>query len=72
MGRSAEAAGVPKKRNQKNSDLSHAGAKKDAAFWMKDLKKEETLNGEKQSGPFKGSEEELEAMTHWLESMNSK
>jgi hypothetical protein len=65
-------AGIPRKPNQKNPDLSDAAAKKNATFRMKYLRREETVNGKEHRASFKGSAEELESRTQRLEFMKSK
>lgn len=68
---SIEAVGIKKKPNQKPPDLSTVGSEKTAEFLVKYLKKQETIEGRKHMGTFKGSDEELEALTKWLGSLKS-
>jgi cytochrome c2 len=54
---------------QKNSDLSGVGAKKDAAWISKYLMKEEKLEEKLHKTKFKGTPEELKALSSWLASL---
>lgn len=61
-----------KKKSDKNPDLSKLTEGKDADFFMKYMKKEETLNSKKHAIPFKGSDEDLKIMVDWLISISGK
>jgi cytochrome c5 len=61
-----------KKKSDKNPDLSKLTAGHDADFFMKYLKKEETLNSKKHAIPFKGTDEDLKIMVDWLISISGK
>jgi cytochrome c len=67
---SVDAAGIEKKNpNSKAPDLSTIGSKYDAAFLMKFLSKEETINDKKHGMAFKGTDEEFKALADWLASL---
>jgi mono/diheme cytochrome c family protein len=69
MCHSIEAAGIErtsKSDKMKGPDLSTVGDKHDAAWIVKYLKKEETLDGEQHGKSFKGTDEELQAIANWL------
>ncbi len=68
---SIEAVGIKKKPNQKPPDLSTVGSEQKADFLKAYLKKKESLNGAKHLVNFKGSDEELETLTKWLESLKA-
>lgn len=70
---SIESQGVEaKKKNDKTPDLSKLTAGHDVDFWMKYLKKEESLNSKKHAMPFKGSDEDLKIMVEWLSSLGAE
>jgi hypothetical protein len=50
-------------------DLSGIGAKHDADFFIKYLKKEADLNGKKHTKGWTGKEEDLKSIAAWLESL---
>ena len=58
-----------KKKSDKIPDLSKLTEGHDADFFMKFLKKEETLNSKKHAVAFKGSDEDLKTMVDWLVSL---
>lgn len=67
---SIEAAQIEKASDKiKAPDLSHVGKAHDAAWIGKWVKKEETLKGKKHMIMFKGTDEELAALTSWLGGM---
>ena len=53
-------------------DLSGVGTKHKADWISKYLLKKESLDGEKHLKKFKGSDEDLEALSTWLASLKSK
>ncbi len=55
-----------KKKSDKNPDLSKLTEGHDADFFIKYLKKEETLNSKKHPVAFKGSDEDLKTMVDWF------
>jgi cytochrome c5 len=61
-----------KKKSDKTPDLSKLTEGHDADFFMKFLKKEETMNNKKHAIAFKGSDEDLKMMIDWLVSINGK
>lgn len=68
-----EAAGIEaKKKSDKNPDLSKITEGKDLEFWVKYMKKEESLNNKKHAMPFKGSDEDLQTMMTWLMSLSAE
>lgn len=69
---SIEAVGIKRKPNQKPPDLSQVGSEKKADFIAAYLKKKESLNGVKHAISFKGSDEELETLVTWLESLKGE
>lgn len=69
---SAASAGIPKKRGAtKNGppDLSTVGARYDAAFLAKYLRKNETIAGKRHLLKFAGSDAELVELGAWLGSL---
>lgn len=64
-----ESQGVAPKNAKKNHDLSKLAEGHDVDFWMKYMKKEESLNSKKHAMPFKGSDEDLKTMMEWLMSL---
>lgn len=50
-------------------DLSKVGVKRTAAWMAKWLLKEETIDGKKHEKRFKGTSDELETVTKWLETL---
>ncbi|MBI3587372.1 MAG: c-type cytochrome [Ignavibacteriales bacterium] len=69
---SIEVVGLKKRPNQKPPDLSEVGSEQKAEFLAKYLRKQETIGGAKHMVAFKGSDEELEKLTKWLESLKKK
>ena len=72
---SVEVCGITKKGGNTSKtgppDLSTAGTKHDAAFIVKFLQKNETLNGKKHMIKFSGNEGELAAVAKWLETLKA-
>lgn len=50
-------------------DLSGIGAKQNADFFVKYLKKEADLNGKKHSKTWTGKDEDIQTIAKWLESL---
>lgn len=69
---SIEVVGLKKRPNQKPPDLSEVGSERNAEFLAKFLRKQEAIEGVKHMVAFKGSDEELEKLTKWLESLKKK
>ncbi len=67
---SVDGAGIAKTNpNSKAPDLSNIGSTADAAFFTKYLKKEVEHEGKKHGMAFKGTDDELTALTSWLASL---
>jgi mono/diheme cytochrome c family protein len=64
-------AGVTSKKKDA-TDLSKTGDTHKADFLAKYLTKKDKLNGKDHKTAFKGTEQELNALTKWLESLKSK
>jgi hypothetical protein len=67
---SVEAAGIEGKKKDSN-DLSKVGDTRKADFLEKYLTKKEKINDKEHKTAFKGTEEELKALTEWLGSLKS-
>lgn len=66
---SIEVVGIKKKPNQKPPDLSAIGSERSADWFTKYLQKKEAIEGRKHLMKFQGSDEELAALTKWLETL---
>lgn len=74
-----QAAGIEAKKiageepdpKDKPPDLSNVGAKRDAAWMKKYLVKQEKLEGKLHKKKFRGTPEQLAALTDWLATMKS-
>ena len=74
MCHSVDAVGIERKSKSdkmKGPDLSTVGDEHDAAWIAAFVKQEETLDGEKHDKPYKGTDEDLQAIADWLASMKS-
>ncbi|MCI0618355.1 cytochrome c [bacterium] len=70
MCHSVSAEGIEKKTaGSKAPDLSGIGAKQNADFFVKFLKKEVDMNGKKHSKSWTGKDADLQAIAKWLESL---
>ena len=70
MCHSVTAEGIEKKTaGSKTPDLSGIGAKQNADFFVKFLKKEADMNGKKHSKSWTGKDADLQAIAKWLESL---
>ncbi len=70
MCHSVSAEGIEKKTaGSKAPDLSGIGAKQNADFFVKFLKKEADMNGKKHSKSWTGKDADLQAIAKWLESL---
>lgn len=58
-------------QSTKIPDLSSVGAKHDAEWLTKWLKKEVDLNGKKHTIPWKGTDDQLATLTTWLETLKA-
>lgn len=63
-----ETAGIESKKKDA-SDLSEVGAERSAEFLLKYLKKEAKLEGKEHKPAFKGTDEELNIIVDWLETL---
>ena len=57
------------KEDKPKNDLSKVGEAGDAAFFKKFLKKEAEVKGKKHGMAFKGTDEDLDILAKWLESL---
>jgi cytochrome c553 len=70
MCHSVSAEGIEKKTAaSKAPDLSGIGAKQNADFFVKFLKKEVDMSGKKHSKSWTGKDADLQAIAKWLESL---
>jgi mono/diheme cytochrome c family protein len=70
MCHSVSAEAIEKKTaGSKAPDLSGIGAKQNADFFVKFLKKEADMNGKKHSKSWTGKDADLQAIAKWLESL---
>jgi mono/diheme cytochrome c family protein len=67
---SVESAGIESKKKNAD-DLSKVGDSKKADFLEKYLTKKEKINDKEHKTAFKGTEEELKAISKWLGSLKS-
>lgn len=58
--------------DNKGSDLSGVGLKRDADFIVKYLQKLEAIEGKKHMKKFKGTEDELKMLASWLAELKTK
>lgn len=68
---SVESAGLTSKKKDA-VDLSSTGDDRTIEFLKKYIAKEEKINDKAHKFTFKGSEEELNSLTEWLESLKTK
>lgn len=59
-------------KDKKAPDLSTIGSKHKADWMAKYLLKKETLDGDKHVKKFKGSDDELQVLVAWLETLKKK
>lgn len=70
MCHSVSSEGIEKKTAaSKTPDLSGIGAKQNAEFFVKFLKKEADMNGKKHSKSWAGKDADLQSIAKWLESL---